>query len=107
VAEVQQAAAPRNPSKKERKPVMTVYLKLMHGRDHPEQQMNDWGFDGPVLGPFEVVHFTYTTHVRCFPEGSDGDIDAIELCYHDDMLVHEGKYYGDFEIAASFESSTP
>jgi hypothetical protein len=81
---------------------MTIYLKLMHGRDNPDQQMHDWGFDGPVLGPFEAAHFTYATHVRCFPKGSDGDTEALELCYHDDMLVYQGKYYGDFEIAASF-----
>ncbi len=30
----------------------TVYLNLMHGRATPDQQMNDWGFDGPILGPF-------------------------------------------------------
>jgi hypothetical protein len=86
---------------------MTVYLKLLHGRTDPNQQLEDWGFDGPVLGPFEAVHFTYTTHVRCFLEGSDGDAEAIELCYHDDLLVHDGKYYGDFEIAASFGTATP
>lgn len=86
---------------------MAIYLKLMHGRNHPDQQMDDWGFNGPVPGPFEAVHFTYTTHVRCFPEGSDGDAEALELCFHNDMLVYEGKYYGDFEIAASFGSATP
>jgi hypothetical protein len=64
-----------------------------HGRDN-------WGFDGPVLGPFEAVHFTYTTHVRCFPRGSDAE--ALELRYHADMLVYDGKYYGDFAIATSF-----
>lgn len=85
---------------------MTVYLKLLHGRTDPNQQLEDWGFDGPVLGPFEAVHFTYTTHVRCFPKGSDGDAEAIELCYHDDLLVHDGKYYGDFEIAAAFGIDT-
>ena len=84
---------------------MTVYLKLLHGRNDPNEQLEDWGFDGPVLGPFEAVHFTYATHVRCFPEGTDGE--AIELCYHDDLLVHDGKYYGDFEIAASFGAATP
>ena len=83
---------------------MTVYLKLLHGRDDPDQHMHDWGFAGPVLGPFEAVHFTYTTHVRCFPEGNHGDSDALELCFHDDMLVYKGKYYGDFEIAASFDT---
>lgn len=86
---------------------MTVYLKLLHGRSDPSEQLEDWGFNGPVLGPFEAVHFTYTTHVRCFPEGSDGDAAAIELCYHDDLLVHDGKYYGDFEIATSFGAAPP
>jgi hypothetical protein len=81
---------------------MTVYLKLLHGRDDPNQQMDDWGFYGPTLGPFEAVHFTYATHVRCFPAGSDGDSEAVELCFFDDLLVYDGKYYGDFEIAASF-----
>jgi hypothetical protein len=83
---------------------VTIYLKLMHGRDDPDQHMDDWGFDGPVLGPFEAAHFTYATHVRCFPPSSDGDAEAVELCYRDDLLVHDGKYYGDFEIAASFGS---
>jgi hypothetical protein len=55
----------------------------------------------------QLAHFTYATHVRCFPKGSEGDSEALELCYHDDMLMHEGKYYGDFEIAASFGSDTP
>jgi hypothetical protein len=86
---------------------MTVYLKLLHGRNDPNEQLEGWGFNGPVLGPFEAVHFTYTTHVRCFPAGSDGDAEAIELCYHDDLLIHDGKYYGDFEIAASFGADTP
>jgi hypothetical protein len=86
---------------------MTVYLKLLHGRNDPNERLEGWCFDGPVLGPFEAVHFTYATHVRCFPQGSGGDAEAIELCYHDDLLVHDGKYYGDFEIAASFSSDTP
>lgn len=83
---------------------MTLYLKLMHGRDDPGQQMADWGFDGPVLGPFEAVHFTYLTHVRCFPEGNAGD--ELELCFHDDMLVYEGKYYGDFEIVSGDDAAS-
>jgi hypothetical protein len=32
----------------------------------------------------------YTTHVRCFPKGSDRDAETLELCYRDDMLVHTG-----------------
>ena len=77
---------------------MTVYLKLLHGRDDPDQDMNDWGFDGPMLGPFAAVHFTYMCHIRCI--ALDGD--ELELEYHEDMLVYEGKFYGDFEIANDF-----
>jgi hypothetical protein len=98
---------PASSTIKEEKPGKAVYLMLLHGRDNPDQQMDDWGFTGPVLGPFEAVHFTYATHVRCFPKGSDGDAEALELTYHDDMLMHDGKYYGDFEITASFGSDTP
>jgi hypothetical protein len=86
---------------------MTVYLKLLHGRNGPKEQLEGWGFDGPVLGPFEAVHLTYATDIRCFSKGSDGDAEAINLFYHDDLLVHDGKYYGDFEIAASFDAATP
>jgi hypothetical protein len=77
-----------------------VYIKLLHGRDNPDQQMDGWGFSGPVLGPFETVHFTYRTHVRCFPMEDGGD--ELELRFHDDMLVWKGKFYGDFEIATTF-----
>jgi hypothetical protein len=48
---------------------MTVYLKLMHGRDDPNQDIDTWGFDGPGLGPFEAVRFTYITHVQVLSEG--------------------------------------
>jgi hypothetical protein len=52
---------------------MTIYLKLIHGRDYPDQQMNDWGFDGPVLGPFEAVHFTCKEHIRCIDDEAMAD----------------------------------
>ena len=30
-----------------------VYLHLFHGRAEPDQSLDDWGEQGPVLGPFE------------------------------------------------------
>jgi len=84
---------------------VTVYLKLLHGRHDPDQRLNDWGFDGPTLGPFEAVHFTYLTDVTCMPRDPTGD--ALQLRFHEDLLVYEGKYYGDFEIAANFRADTP
>jgi hypothetical protein len=79
---------------------MTIYLKLLHGCYDPNQTMDGWSFDGPVLGPFEAVHFTCTTLIRCFPTHAAGDY--LELSFDDGMLVYGDKYYGDFEIAAAF-----
>jgi len=38
-----------------------LYIRLFHGRTNPDQNMDDWGFDGPVLGPYKFVHTTYTS----------------------------------------------
>jgi hypothetical protein len=34
--------------------------------------------------------------------GRDFLCDELGLWFHDDMLVWQGKYYGDFEIATAF-----
>jgi hypothetical protein len=83
---------------------MSVYIKSLHGRDDPKQDMQEWGFNGPVLGPFEAIHFTYRHHVRCI---CGGGAEEIELGFTDDLLTYEGKHYGDYEIAAEFGSDTP
>ena len=36
-----------------------MYLRLFHGRTDPQQDMDDWGSDGPVLGPYKFAHRTY------------------------------------------------
>jgi hypothetical protein len=73
-----------------------VFIHLLHGRDDPDQDMTDWGFAGPLLGPFEAVHFTYREHIRCIEDAHKGT--ELELRFHEDLLVYAGKYYGDFEI---------
>jgi len=75
-----------------------VYVRLLHGRNAPDERLKDWGFEGPVLGPFQAVHFTYTWHVRCIPYPEKGD--EIEFEFYDDLLVYDGKYYGDLEIVS-------
>ena len=73
-----------------------VWLHLLHGRTDPDQHMSDWGFVGPVLGPFAAIHVTYKEHIRCI---TDSATEAeLELGFHEDMLVHDGQYYGDYEI---------
>lgn len=34
-------------------------VRLFHGRSHPDELLEDWGFDGPCLGPLSGVHLTY------------------------------------------------
>jgi hypothetical protein len=75
-----------------------IYVLLLHGRIDPNEDMTAMGFNGPKLGPFKSIHFTYATHVRCM----DVHGEELWLEYHEDMLVHEGKFYGDFEIATNF-----
>ena len=61
------------PSYGEKPPRPGMYLGLLHGRDHPQQQMNDWGFNGPMIGPLKWFHTTYTCTVRiAFESAADG-----------------------------------
>jgi hypothetical protein len=75
-----------------------VCLHLLHGRTDPDENMTGWGFTGPILGPFEAIHVTYKEHIRCIVLADAGE--ELELGFHEDMLVHDGNFYGDFEICA-------
>ena len=70
-----------------------VKIHLYHGRKHPDENMQDWGFDGPTIGPFDAVIFTYLTDIRGFKDGHE-----TTLKRHDDMVVWDNNYYGDFEV---------
>lgn len=98
-----------------------VYLHLFHGRDDPDQEMDDWGFRGPSLGPFRYVQTTYMCEIKfamereafkeAFPDedASHGDYDiASDVCWIDggfsirsDMVEYQGKFYGDWSVTAS------
>ena len=72
-----------------------LYIRLFHGRDDPCQSMDDWGTDGPVFGPYEFVHTTYTTEVKL----GDGKKDCCDiLFFFEDMLFYGGVYYGDWSV---------
>ena len=71
-----------------------LYIRLFHGRSDPEQDMDDWGSDGPVFGPCQFVHTTYSSLVRL----GSGDGSCDELFTVEDMLYYDGVYYGDWSI---------
>ena len=71
-----------------------LYIRLFHGRTNPNQDMDEWGSDGPVFGPYEFVHTTYTHHVKLGKP--DGNCD--EMFLHEDMFYYDGIYYGDWSV---------
>jgi hypothetical protein len=82
-----------------------MYLGLLHGRDHFQQQMDDWGFHGPMIGPLKWFHTTYTCAIRiAFESAADGERyfgeagTDHELELAGDLLAFGGKYYGDWTV---------
>jgi hypothetical protein len=41
-------------------------LKIFHGRWTPDEEMDDWGFDGPVLTNIQYGHITYCEDMKVF-----------------------------------------
>lgn len=87
-----------------KKPSMPgLYLGLFHGRDGPREEMQDWGFDGPMIGPLKWFHTTYACTLRvAFERGEDamryfGTHQTEHFLKLDgDLLLFEGKFYGDW-----------
>jgi len=71
-----------------------LYIRLFHGRTDPNQDMDECGSDGPVLGPYEFVHTTYKNFIRL----GKPDDNCEELFLHEDMLYYNGVYYGDWSV---------
>ncbi|WP_395061180.1 hypothetical protein [Paraburkholderia silvatlantica] len=95
-----------------------MYLTLFHGRNNPDADMDDWRFDGPVIGPLDYVHTTYASDVKLrFVEGQTAAryfpdtgfitnlatgartrcTDAVLAIAHD-LIVFDGQYFGDWTV---------
>lgn len=82
-----------------------MYLGLFHGRRSRQEDMDDWGFAGPVLGPLSYCHTTYMAYVRLrFLRGQDARACCntshleVDLAVVEDMIHFEGAYYGDWTV---------
>lgn len=82
-----------------------MYLKLLHGRENADEEMDDWGADGPWIGPLKWFHCTYLSDIGIgFAGGEEltamsNSIDApfpMYLCQG--MIYYDGMYYGDWEL---------
>ena len=84
-----------------------LYLAMLHGRGSPDEQMSDWGYSGPLIGPLNWCHTTYATEIKI--EFKDNDCEARYFrftdsphCHvlqiHNDLLVYARSYYGDWTV---------
>ncbi len=72
-----------------------LYLQLLHGRDQLDQEMTDWGFEGPTLGPLKFVQGIYLDHLRIeFAETEQ----SICIEYTEDCLVYNNQYFGQYTV---------
>lgn len=70
-----------------------VQLQLTHGRSDPAVDMEDWGtsYEGPALTA-EMVHIKADGYHLVRADG------VTMIPYVDDMLHHDGVYYGDVSV---------
>jgi hypothetical protein len=72
-----------------------MYLRLFHGRTSPQQEMNGWGFAGPVFGPLSHYAMTYCGHLRIHAETGQ---EEVWLVAADDLIQWDGCFYGDLAV---------
>ncbi len=72
-----------------------LYIRLFHGRTDPGQQMDDWGTDGPIFGPYNFVHTTYRSLINLGKPDTDCDMLYV---HESDMVYYDGVYYGDWSV---------
>lgn len=85
-----------------------LYLALFHGRTDPSEDMEDWGFDGPMIGPLKFVHTTYGNEIKFEFDSEDtarrctgmADVSGWLTKTSDDLLSSDGglSYYGDWTV---------
>jgi len=93
-----------------------LQLRLFHGRADPDEDMDDWGFDGPIIRDIVAIHFTYMSDVNVFFASPGAclmayyatgwerfDDVALNMKFYDGLvrLEHSDntlEYYGDWEI---------
>jgi len=72
-----------------------LYIELFHGRETPDQKLDNWGEQGPIFGPYRYVHTTYSSDIKMGrPDGDDDD----ELVIVEDLVYYDKKWYGDWSV---------
>lgn len=87
-----------------------LYLNLYHGfPDHESRdEADDWGEQGPLIGPLQYVHTTYASHIKFrfvdeesakqFPELSVRNGVEADMSTNLDCLRYGDMFYGDWSV---------
>lgn len=85
-----------------------LYLGLYNGRRNyvARQELEDQGFNGPLIGPLETYQTTYGYHIKLYPAqgynldkyfgGNNDGTGCYDLHVIEDELEHDGCCYGDW-----------
>ncbi|SEG42494.1 hypothetical protein SAMN02746093_02904 [Legionella quinlivanii DSM 21216] len=84
-------------------------IRLYHGRNNPEQEMDDWGFEGVTLDGVEGIIWTYGVPRVYFVNenalqtakdltGWDALGDGLEMHVFEDLIKTNGGFFGDWEL---------
>ena len=90
-------------------PEAGLYIGLFHGRWSHDEVLEDWGFNGPIIGPLEYVHTTYASHIKFefvhpadairFDRALGVNRHFSELCWdRHDLVPCNGALYGDMTV---------
>lgn len=68
------------------------FLRLFHGRASPDEQLDGWGIEGPIFGPYSFFHTTYGVEIK-FDEDNEHVLNIV-----DGLIFYGGMYYGDWSV---------
>ena len=94
---------------------MSLNIKLYNGRNDPEEELDDWGFEGPLLENVKAVQWTYGAEIKIHFHTEEDQRKARELTgwntlgpeglcayvggeYIETEVNDVVSYYGDFNI---------
>ena len=82
-----------------------MYLKLLHGRAVADEELDDWGADGPWIGPLKWFHCTYLSDIGIGFAGGEElasqsyNVEIPSPIYlYQEMIYYDGMYYGSWEL---------
>lgn len=94
---------------------MTLQLCLFHGRNNPDEHLDDWGFDGPVIpgiagvsATYGMLRVTFSDQAACkaakaLTGWSDWDELTLEMATHEDLVRIStptgNQYFGDWSLS--------